>query len=70
MLSPRLQEVKEKIEAKSSYARTEKEKELLSELEILEKLITNKSISLDSTGLEERHTQITSGPGGCPCCGK
>ncbi len=75
MLSPRLQEVKEKIEAKSSYLQTDKEKELLKELEILDQFLMKKSESVEfreSIALDSaRSSRITSGPGGgCSCCGK
>ena len=69
MLSPRLQEVKEKIEAKSSYARTDKEKELLKELEMLDQFLLKKSESVEFRESVKANV-ITSGPGGCPCCGK
>lgn len=72
MLSPRLQEVKEKIEAKSSYLRTDKEKELLKELETLDMFLAKKSESVEfaQESLRDKVGLITSGPGGkCACCG-
>jgi hypothetical protein len=72
MLSPRLQEVKEKIEAKSSSTRTNKEKELLKELEILDQFLTKKSVTHEfRESVSAKADLITSGPGGgCSCCGK
>lgn len=71
MLSPKLQEIKDKIEAKSSYLRTDSEKELLSELEVLENHLSRKYELHEFRESVKSHTQITSGPGGsCPCCGK
>lgn len=71
MLSPKLQEIKDKIEAKSSYMRTDSEKDLLLELELLERHLTKKYELTEFRESVKSHTQITSGPGGsCPCCGK
>lgn len=73
MLTPRLQEILNKIEAKSIGLRTEKEKELLSELQTLDKFLINKSESTqfsESVAMEKLSSRITSGPGGCPCCGR
>jgi len=69
MLSTRLQEVKDKIEAKQSWLRTDKEKELLKELEILDQFLIKKSVSTEFKESVKANV-ITSGPGGCPCCGK
>ena len=71
MLSPKLQEIKEQIEAKSSYLKTDGEKELLKELEVLEQHLIKKHDLSEFRESVKSHTQITSGPGGlCPCCGK
>ena len=72
MLPPKLQQVKNQIEAKSLYLRTDSEKALLLELNVLDDLIGGKSKSSEfGEALESRIQKITSGPGGsCPCCGK
>lgn len=71
MLSPKLQEIKEQIEEKLSYLRSDGEKELLSELEVLEQYLSKKYELSEFRESVKSHTQITSGPGGsCPCCGK
>jgi DNA repair exonuclease SbcCD ATPase subunit len=70
MLPPRLNEVKERIESKSAGLRSQKERELLEELNALDALLgrTNDRTFSEAT---KRHTQITSGPGGtCSCCGR
>lgn len=73
MLTPRLQEISNKIESKQIALRTDKEKELLSELQTLDKFLIKKSESQqfsESVAMEKLSTRITSGPGGCPCCGR
>ncbi len=71
MLSSKLQEIKDRIERKSSNSRTNGEKELLRELEVLEQHLIQKSQLIEFRESVKSHTQITSGPGGsCPCCGK
>ena len=73
MLTPRLQEIIIKIEAKSATLRTDKEKELLVELKSLDSFLTKKLESSqfsESVALEKASSRITSGPGGCPCCGR
>jgi DNA repair exonuclease SbcCD ATPase subunit len=71
MLTPKLQEIKEKIEAKTSYLRSEKEKQLLQELLDLDNFLHAKSESVEFRESVTKNAQITSGPGGaCPCCGR
>ena len=71
MLTQRLQQVKDRIESKSTYQRTEEEEELLAELMALDELLGRKNLSRDLRESIKGRTQITSGPGGsCPCCGK
>lgn len=71
MLSPKLQQIKNQIEAKSSYLRTGEEKELRTELEVLERHLEKKYQLEEFQKSVKSHVQITSGPGGsCPCCGK
>lgn len=71
MLSPKLQEIKGKIESKASYLRSEKEKQLLQELNDLENFLASKSETAEFQESVRKNTQITSGPGGgCPCCGR
>ena len=71
MLSPKLQEIKDQIEAKSSYLRTDGEKDLLGELEVLEQHLAKKFELNEFRESVKSRTQITSGPGGsCPCCGR
>lgn len=70
MLSRKLQEVKERLEAKSTYSRTEQERELLQELQQLDKFLSDKAESTEFRESVRKHAQITSGPGACPCCGK
>ena len=70
MLSPKLREIKEKIETKTSYRRTDGENELLKELEFLEGLFERHGLSELRESVKS-YTQITSGPASsCPCCGK
>ena len=70
MLTSRLQEIKNKIEAKSTYLRTDKEKELLDELVALDKIIIQESLSHQFSESVSKSVRVTSGPGGgCPCCG-
>jgi hypothetical protein len=69
-LLPRLQEVSEQIEAKSSYLRTDKEIELLKELEILDQFLAKKSLNLEFSELVNANEMVVSGPDGyCSCCG-
>ncbi len=70
MLSPKLQEIKDKIERKTSYLVTDGEKELLSELKVLEQHLSSKYELREFCESVKNNSQITSGPGnGCPCCG-
>lgn len=65
MLTPRLQEIKDRIEKKASYLITSEEGELLKELNFLD---NNLTIRREFSEFERK---IVSGPSNkCPCCGK
>ena len=66
MLPPRLQEIKDRIEAKSASRRNSAEDELLNELVALDR-----SEEVRRLVRESRFFKVTSGPAGvCACCGK
>lgn len=70
MLPNKLQQVKRQIERKKDFHRSEEEKELLNELEALERFLENPELSFTLQKSISKRMQITSGPGGkCPCCG-
>ncbi len=73
MLSPRLQEIKAKIESKASVWRTKSEEELLIELTVLDNYLSSKYQIYEFTESVRKILPyaVTSGPGDtCPCCGK
>lgn len=74
MLTPKLQEIKNKIVAKQISSRTDKEAALLSELEVVDKLLgvslIQESLSSELRKTASASTRITSGPNSCPCCGR
>jgi hypothetical protein len=70
MLPPRLQQVKDRIERKTWAQRSEEEKQLLKELEFLDRRPEMREI-LNEGVRKSEIIGVVSGPGGgCPCCGK
>lgn len=68
MLPPRLKEVRDRLERKSSSGRTAREAELLEELKILDGLPALQKSVLTEQQLSAR---IVSGPReSCNCCGR
>ncbi len=71
MLSTRLQEIKDRLESKSSYLRSSKENELLEELKILENYLQEHRQLSEFRESVRAKLQIVSGPSDkCPCCGR
>lgn len=67
MLPPMLAEIKENLAAKPFAKRTNREDELLAELQELDRLLTDSTLRKSSKFSESR---IVSGPSGtCSCCG-
>ena len=68
MLSPRLMQVKVRIEGKRDALRTTDERELLSELQRLDTQVSKMSVEFRES---INANLVTSGPGDkCPCCGR
>ena len=68
MLSTRLEEIRDRIEAKSSYLRSSKEDELLEELKILEDYLQEHRQLLEFRESVRAKVQINTAPSGsCPC---
>jgi len=71
MLTPKLKEIKDAIFRKAEYQRTESERALLKELEVLDALLSREPHTAALRESVTKHNLITSGPKGpCPCCGR
>lgn len=68
MLPPMLEKIKQNLEQKSRYQRSEEEDALLLELSYLDRSPETERVIQE--GQRDRVFKIVSGPGPCPCCGR